>query len=93
MRVKTCMEESKMSNLPRFFTDEEWMKRFDNHEIVMREQGKQILDGASYVFKLENSVKDLVKIIKDQEARIRALEIYNKQNMEVIVKLCDKIGD
>jgi hypothetical protein len=62
------------------FNDDEWLKRFDNHETMLRQQGKQILDFASYVFKLEEKVKELERKGKVYE------EVFKRISERMVTK-------
>jgi len=75
------MEEYKMDDKKvkkPIFSEDDWMKRFDNHEVAIITMQKHLASQADYVFKLENKVKQQEKMID------RLLSLIEQQHQAVL---------
>lgn len=61
----------------KLFSDDDWCRRFDNQEVLIRSMGVQICDLSNYVFKLEEKVK--------------TLELKQKINEDVFKRIGEKL--
>ena len=57
--------------MDKLFSDEEWTKRFNNHEVILRELGYQLVNTNKYLSLLEARVEN-------QNQRIKVLTEINK---------------